>query len=257
MQIDWLTVAAQIVNFLVLVWLLQRFLYGPITRAMERREQRIAQRLHETDQKREEAEGEVRAYRKKQEEFDERRESMLAEARDEAEEERKALQQAAREEVGQRKRKWLKQVENQQAEFLRDIRQRSTEHFYALARRALSELADVQLEEQIAHIFTGKLEALDKDTRRKIAAEGRKAANLVTVRSRFEMSPKEKHHITKAIHDQILDGAEVAYEQSPENSCGLELKAGGQTVSWSLDSYFDSLESQIGRELGALPPSSG
>ena len=45
MQIDWLTVAAQIVNFLVLVWLLQRFLYGPITRAMARRETRIEDRL--------------------------------------------------------------------------------------------------------------------------------------------------------------------------------------------------------------------
>ena len=38
MQIDWLTVAAQIVNFLVLVWLLQRFLYRPITDAMARRD---------------------------------------------------------------------------------------------------------------------------------------------------------------------------------------------------------------------------
>ena len=147
MQIDWLTVAAQIVNFLVLVWLLQRFLYRPITRAMARREQRIAQRLHEADQKREEAEGEARAYRKRQKEFDERRERMLAEARNDAEVERKALQQATREEIGKRKREWLKQVEDQRAEFLRDFRQRSTEHFYALARRALGELADAQLEE--------------------------------------------------------------------------------------------------------------
>ena len=257
MQIDWLTVAAQIVNFLVLVWLLQKFLYGPVTRAMARREQRIAQRLHDADRKREEAEGEARVYREKQEEFDGRRERMLAEARHNAEQERKALRQAAREEVGQRKREWLTQVENQRAEFLRDIRQRSTEHFYALARRALGELADAQLEEQIAQVFTGKLATLDEDTRKKIAAEGRKAANLVTVRSRFEMSPKERRQITKAIHDQILHGAEVAYEQSSEVSFGLELKAGGQTVSWNLDSYFDSFESQIEKELGALLPSSG
>ena len=47
MQIDWLTVAAQIVNFLVLVWLLQRFLYRPITEAMARREERIESRLSE------------------------------------------------------------------------------------------------------------------------------------------------------------------------------------------------------------------
>ena len=49
MQIDWITVAAQIVNFLILVWLLQHFLYGPITRAMQRREQRIAERERSID----------------------------------------------------------------------------------------------------------------------------------------------------------------------------------------------------------------
>ena len=45
MAIDWITVGAQIANFLVLVYLLKRFLYGPIVRAMERREQTIAARL--------------------------------------------------------------------------------------------------------------------------------------------------------------------------------------------------------------------
>ena len=48
MQIDWLTVAAQIVNFLVLVWLLQRFLYRPIVSAMAERENRIETRLTAT-----------------------------------------------------------------------------------------------------------------------------------------------------------------------------------------------------------------
>ena len=42
MQVDWLTVAAQIVNFLILVWLLHKFLYGPIVRAMGDREAAIA-----------------------------------------------------------------------------------------------------------------------------------------------------------------------------------------------------------------------
>ena len=37
MQIDWITVSAHIVNFLILVWLLKRFLYRPVIRAMDRR----------------------------------------------------------------------------------------------------------------------------------------------------------------------------------------------------------------------------
>jgi F-type H+-transporting ATPase subunit b len=42
MLIDWFTVVAQVLNFLILVWLLKRFLYRPILNAIDVREKRIA-----------------------------------------------------------------------------------------------------------------------------------------------------------------------------------------------------------------------
>jgi F-type H+-transporting ATPase subunit b len=257
MQVDWITVAAQIVNFLVLVWLLQRFLYRPITRAMARREERIAARMHEAGQKRGEAEQEAEAYREKQEELERSREQMLAEAQEAAERERKSLERAARDAVEQRKREWLQQLQDQREEFLRDLRESATQHFYVLARRALGDLADAELEEQIVRVFLRKLAELDGEVRAKIASEGRRAGNAVTVSSRFEIAVHDKSRITKAIHDGILDGAQVTYRPSPKMTAGLELKAGGQTVSWNLDSYFDDLESCLATELGADRPASG
>ena len=56
MTIDWLTVGAQVLNFLVLVYLLKRFLYGPVVRAMARREEAIAERQREAQQRKEDAE---------------------------------------------------------------------------------------------------------------------------------------------------------------------------------------------------------
>jgi F-type H+-transporting ATPase subunit b len=38
MLIDWFTVAAQAINFLILVWLLKRFLYKPVLNAVDARE---------------------------------------------------------------------------------------------------------------------------------------------------------------------------------------------------------------------------
>ncbi len=49
MLINWFTVLAQIVNFLILVYLLKRFLYGPIIRAMQEREKKIARRLQDAE----------------------------------------------------------------------------------------------------------------------------------------------------------------------------------------------------------------
>ena len=61
MLINWFTVAAQIVNFLILAVLLKRFLYGPIVRAMAAREERIASEMAAAAQKRREAEQEEAA----------------------------------------------------------------------------------------------------------------------------------------------------------------------------------------------------
>ncbi|MEI8631780.1 hypothetical protein P4S72_06080 [Vibrio sp. PP-XX7] len=55
MLIDWFTVIAQVINFLILVWLLKRFLYRPILDAIDAREKRIADELADADEKRDEA----------------------------------------------------------------------------------------------------------------------------------------------------------------------------------------------------------
>jgi len=253
MQIDWITVAAQIVNFLVLVWLLHRFLYGPIIRAMDRREQRIAERLQEAGRKREEAEGEARAYREMQSALDAERDRLMTAAREEALKEKKVLQQAAQKDVEQQKQAWFKQVETQRTEFLQDLREHTTKHFYDLARRALADLADTKLEEQMVQAFIDRMGKLDRATRKKIAGECERFGNRIVVRCRFDLDPADKSRLTRAIHEQIVDGAEVDYEEGAATGTGIELKAGGQTVSWNLDSYLDDLERQTGGDLGALP----
>jgi F-type H+-transporting ATPase subunit b len=252
MQIDWLTVAAQIINFLVLVWLLKRFLYVPITRAMERREMRIVERLREAEVKKEEAESEARAYRNKQDELERQRDRLLAEAREAAEEERKALEREAREDVAVRKGQWLAQLEADRVMFLRDLRQRSTEQFYRLAQRALDDLADADLEEKIAHSFIKQLEALDKGTRAKLAEKCAETRDTVTIRSRFDLSAGTKRNITKTIHQRIHDKVNIDYETDKVASCGIELRAGGETVAWNLASYLEGLEKAVQDQISGV-----
>jgi len=97
--INWFTVVAQIVNFLVLVFLLKYFLYDRVIRAMDQREQKIQQRLQEAEEKKQEAEQEAEAYGKKNRDFDAKREEMLAQAKKEADARRKELTEEARQTV--------------------------------------------------------------------------------------------------------------------------------------------------------------
>jgi F-type H+-transporting ATPase subunit b len=73
MLIDWFTVVAQIINFLILVWLLKRFLYKPILNAIDAREKKIAKELADADAKKAEALKEREEFQHKNEELDQQR----------------------------------------------------------------------------------------------------------------------------------------------------------------------------------------
>src|ERR1700679_1617617 len=96
MLIDWFTVAAQAVNFLVLVWLLKRFLYKPVLAAIDERGKRIASPLQDAEKKKAEALKEQTDFQHRNEEFDQQRIGLLSEATKAAKTERDKLMEASR-----------------------------------------------------------------------------------------------------------------------------------------------------------------
>ena len=81
MLIDWFTVVAQAINFLILVWLLKRFLYKPILHAIDEREKGIAAQLAEAEAKKAEAQKERDEFQHKNETFDQERAALLKKPR--------------------------------------------------------------------------------------------------------------------------------------------------------------------------------
>src|SRR5580765_3724482 len=96
MLIDWFTVGAQALNFLVLVWLLKRFLYKPILNAIDAREKRITAELADADAMRGEAQKQRDEFQHKNEEFDRQRAALLDKATEQAKTERQRLIDEAR-----------------------------------------------------------------------------------------------------------------------------------------------------------------
>ena len=96
MLINWFTVFAQAINFLILVWLLKRFLYKPILHAIDEREKGIATQLADAEAKKAEAQKERDDFQHKNEAFDQERAALLKKATDEANAERQRLLDEAR-----------------------------------------------------------------------------------------------------------------------------------------------------------------
>ncbi|MDX1433643.1 MAG: hypothetical protein R3286_14465 [Gammaproteobacteria bacterium] len=241
MQIDWLTVVAQIVNFLILVWLLTRFLYRPVVEAMDRREQHIAERLRHAAEREQQAAETVHEYRKKRSELDDDRGALIDKAREAAESARLEMLEDARREAAERRAQWQRQVAEERRDFLRALRHQTADAVQSVARRALADLAGRDLEEQIVESFIERLQSTDRDMCHAIAAAG----EAITVHTAFELDPSARGRITRAIHEHIREGIVIDYEVSPELICGIEMTAAGRQLSWTLDGYLDALDERM------------
>jgi F-type H+-transporting ATPase subunit b len=242
--IDWFTVVAQIINFLILVGLLKHFLYDRIIRAMEERDGRIRARLEEAEKKEKESDAEAEKYRQKNIEIEEKRKEMLEKAREEAENRRKELTQKARQEVENLRMRWQESVRREKTSFLRELKQMAGHQVYAVTRRAIKDLADEDLEERAVYVFLDKLQKMKREEKNKLAEAFKKNGNKATVRSGFELSESQHQQITRTLHEQIDDDTEVRYETDTEIIFGIELKSGGKKLAWSLEGYIKALEDQ-------------
>jgi F-type H+-transporting ATPase subunit b len=241
MEIDWITVSAQIVNFLILVWLLKRFLYQPVIRAMDQREQGIADRLNEAEEREQQADAQIRRYEDNTRELEQQRDDILATAKEEADQQKKQLLNQARDEVTETRQHWQRQANQEKEEFLNNLRGQASQVIQTIARKALTDLADADLEGQIVDKFLGQLTSLDKTAREALAD----TSDSIHIASAFELDATVRGRITRAVHDNIADGIDVAYIVSPELLCGIELTSGGRRLSWCLANYLEELTARI------------
>jgi len=245
MLIDWMTTSAQIINFLILIFLLKKFLYGPITRAMDAREEKIAARLEEAKKKQAEAEYEVEVYRQKSREFDENRAELIDAVRNEAELIKKELTEQAREDVAELRNNWCRALHQGERVFLEDLRRQTTEHVYRIARKALADLAMTKLEASMTEVFVDRIKNLGDDQRKEISEAIRKAGGRVVVSSASELSHGMCRDITREIRATLMDEIDVEFKTEPGLVSGIELKTPVRVVAWNLDDYLKSLERDL------------
>ncbi|MCF8062914.1 MAG: hypothetical protein K9M82_10395 [Deltaproteobacteria bacterium] len=251
MLIDWFTVAAQIVNFLILVFLLKHFLYDRILHAMDKREERIQNRLDEARSKEKEAEQETESLRRERAELEKQRDDILAEARDEAGKEKKRLVREAREQVQSMRRSWQESLDREKSAFTRELRRMAGREVYAVCRKALKDLADAEVEEQMVQVLLEHLAGLDRGERDDMAEAARTDENRITVRSTFEMPAGLKQKATREIHEHLGDDIEVKYETDEDGAPGVELRMKGRKLAWGFEDYLDDLEQEAKRVIEA------
>jgi F-type H+-transporting ATPase subunit b len=257
MLIDWFTIAAQALNFLILVWLMKRFLYKPILHALDAREQRIAKELAEADAKKREAEEEREKFRKKNEAFDQQRDDLLSEAKREAKGERERLLDEARQAADALRAKRQETLRNDAHNLNQAISRRTQKEVFAIARKMMADLAGTTLDERMSEVFTGRLRRLEGEAKQDLATALNTSSDPLLVRSAFALPSEQQGAIQNALQEafsadsstQLRAGIRVRFETAPDLISGIELIANGRKVAWSMSDYLSSLEKSVGELL--------
>jgi len=245
MQIDWFTVIAQIINFLVLVWLLKRFLYKPILNAIEERENKIASQLEDAESKKEEAEKEQDEFREKNEAFEHKKKELMKKAVEESEEKRQKLLEEARHEANEFRSQLKKSSEEVQKNLSQEIEQKVQQEVFSITRKTLSDLASMDLEEQTVRVFIRRLNELKEDEKKQFLEAFKSKSDPILVRSAFDLPTKQKTEIQNAIAEILGAETQFQYKTVPELVSGIELTANGFKLAWSISEYLNSLKKRI------------
>ncbi|OIQ78764.1 ATP synthase subunit b, sodium ion specific [mine drainage metagenome] len=245
MLIDWFTVGAQAFNFLILVWLMKRFLYKPILDAIDAREKRIASALVDADAKLAEARKQHDEFQHRNEAFDRQRAELLAQATTDAKAERQRLLDEARQAADALSAKRQETLRYDAHNLNQAIRRQTQQEVFAIARKVLADLATTSLEERLGEVFTRRLREMDEHAREDLGAALRTAPSPAIVRSAFDLPADQRAAIQNALNETFSAEIQIRFETAPDLIGGIELSTNGQKLAWSISNYLASLEQDV------------
>ncbi|HEY4877217.1 MAG TPA: hypothetical protein VIH86_16690 [Puia sp.] len=245
MKINWFTVIAQVINFLLLVWLLKRFLYKPILKAIDEREKKIAAQIKDADDKKTAAIKEQDDFRKKNDDFDQQKKGLMDKVVADTNAEKDKLVEAAKNDANALRSNLEKSAkENLQNQNI-EIAQKTQKEVFAITKKALTDLASLSLEEQSANTFIKRLNESKDEEKKQFIDAFKSNGNPILVRSAFDLPVKQQGEINNTVDALLGTKTQLQFKTTPELISGIELTANGYKLAWSFSEYLNSIEKNI------------
>ena len=253
MQISWFIVIAQIINFLVLIWLMKKYLYKPILSAIDDREKKIAAQITDAKAKKAEAKSEQDEFNKKNQDFDQQKKDMTEKAVAEANDQRNKLLDEAKTEAAALKDKQEKESKQAQQDLHDRLAKKTEQEVFAVTRKTLADLAGLSFDEQAVKVFIKRIDELDETARKPFIEAFKSDKGPIRVQSAAELPEKQQNAIEQSINKVLGAKPRLEFKTSPELIGGIELTANGYKLSWSIAEYVNDFEKSVAGTMKEKP----
>ncbi|MEA3411212.1 MAG: F0F1 ATP synthase subunit delta [Pseudomonadota bacterium] len=234
MELNWTTAVLEIVNFLILVWILKRFLYRPVLRVIEERRAGIEATLAEARERQTRAEDLRARYENRLLEWQQEKQTAREVFQQEMQRSRaRALSELDAGLAAEREKS--RAVEKRRLREREELQDRKALELGArFATRLVVETAGPDTESRILDLLNAGLEALPEGRRAALRHAVRNTGAVVRVESAHALSAGQRRALERAVHGLLGEGVRSTYHENPDLIAGLRLSVGDWSVGANL-----------------------
>jgi len=234
MELSWSTFLLEIVNFLVLVWILKRFLYKPVVEVIARRREKIEQTLQAAKEKQRTGEALQAQYENRLADWEREKEAARTEFQRAIEQERVHRLEALATELEAERRKREVVAERERRESEHRLETQTLALAAGFAARLLTRVAGPELERRLIEVLQEDLPRLSADRRRTLEQALRQESDPIEVTSAYPLDDAGREKLEQALAD--LAGRPVAcrYRQDSRLIAGAQLRVGAWVLHANL-----------------------
>lgn len=231
MELNWSTFILEIINFLVLVWILQRFLYRPVLRVIARRRQSIEDQLAEARETQEQAEAMKAQYEGRLADWEDERARARDALKEELDQQRTTELAKLQTALQQAREKAEVAQQRQHAEQQRAIEHDALQQAAAFAGQLLGQACGPELEQRLVTLLLEQLGKLSDEQATALRQQWGEVPERIEVGSAFELSDPQRQQLGQCLRQLSGMDIPVQFERDAELLAGLRIAIGAWVLA--------------------------
>ncbi len=239
MELNWTTFALEIVNFLVLVWILKRFLYKPVLAAIAHRKAAIDQTLSDAKARQTEAQTLEQQYRNRLADWANEKEKLHSAVLEEHAAVRAQLMTSLEDSLEEERQKTRVLEDRRLNEFRNRAEQESISCGVQFTARLLERSASSELEAKLVDLVLEDLPRLPDEQLKAIRTACREDGCRIKVITAFSLPEQRRDDVIQTLRAAAQNSTPVEFDQDKGLLAGLRISLGSSMVRANLQ---DELE---------------
>ena len=234
MEFNLSTFVLEIINFLILVWILQRLFYRPLLEVIAKRKQTIDQSLADAKTMQQQAQEQRSLYENRQKLWEQEKQAALAALRQQLESERRMQLERLNADLDQERQKAKVTLSRQQQELQQQAEKQALQNGARFAGMLLQQSASPELEARLCALLIDHLTTLPEACRLCLQMLGTKKSVPIKITSAYPLTIDLQQQLELKLGSLITSQINFQYHQDAELIAGLRIDIGAWVLNANL-----------------------